>query len=68
MKHVTAIDNPLNGYTEGHCDSEDLGIFILSPGTIKMKNHAPEVGGRYFWLISHNVFDEDQVEFYDRDR
>ena len=65
MKHVTALDNPLNGYVDGHSDSEDLGIFILSPRTINIRNRPPEQGGRFYWEVTNNTFDPDQAEFYD---
>jgi hypothetical protein len=65
VKQVTAIDNPLNGYVDGHSDSEDLGIFVLSPRTINLKNHPPEQGGLFFWVVTNNIFNPDQTEFYD---
>ena len=65
MKHVTAFDNPLNGFMEGHTDDDDLGMFMLSPVLLKMRNQPPEKKGRYFWLATENRFYSDGPEFYD---
>jgi hypothetical protein len=65
VKHVTAIDNPLNGYVDGHSDSEDLGIFVLSPGVINIRNHAPDTRSVYFWFVTENRFNEEDEDFYD---
>lgn len=65
VKHVTAIDNPLNGYVDGHSDSEDLGIFVLSPGVINMRNRPPDTNAIRFWLMVENQFNEEDEEFYD---
>lgn len=66
MKHVTAIDNPLNGYIEGHTESKDLGIFLLSPSELSLKNHPPDNGDSHYYLIFENRFNESEEEFYDR--
>lgn len=65
VKHVTAIDNPLNGYVDGHCDSEDLGMFVLSPGSLLIHNNPPDSSGDAFWVLTENQFDETQEYFYD---
>ena len=65
MKHVAAIDNPLNGYVDGHSDSEDLGIFILSPRSLHIHNNPPDTNGNTFWIFIENQFDESQEDFYD---
>ncbi len=66
MKHVTAIDNPINGYVEGHSDSEDLGIFVLSPETIWLNNTEPRGRPVWLWSITDNTFDPSDLDFYDR--
>jgi hypothetical protein len=41
MKHVTAIDNPINGEIIEDGIYEYIGIFILAPGMIKHLNDFP---------------------------
>jgi hypothetical protein len=65
VKHIPAIDNPLNGFVDGHSGGDDLGMFILSPGTLKMRNQPPGKKSRYFWLMMENRFYADGPEFYD---
>lgn len=56
---IIAVDNPLNGYVEGHCDSEDLGIFVLSPRSMEIRNCPPEQDHVWLWSEIGNSFDED---------
>ena len=60
---IIAIDNPFNGYVEGHSDSEDLGIFILSPLAVNLKNGAPVQEHVWLWTEVENTFDPDINEF-----
>lgn len=68
VKHVTALDNPINGYVDGHSDSEDLGIFILSPEAMFFKNKEPMEDPIWLWSIVNNSFSPEDNEFYDRKR
>ena len=60
---IIAVDNPLNGYVEGHCDSEDLGIFVLSPRAVTIKNCHPEQDHVWLWREIGNSFKENFNEF-----
>ena len=64
MAHgVLAVDNPLNGYVEGHSDSEDLGIFVLSPGAINSRNEPPTPDHIWLWREVSNSFIPEEEEF-----
>ena len=63
---MTAIDNPMNGYVDGHCDSEDLGMFLLSPGSIiNIRNTAPTEEGSTILMLMKNEFDFYRTDFYE---
>lgn len=62
-KGILAIDNPLNGYVDGHCDSEDLGIFILSPGALHTYNNPPILDHVWLWSEVDNSFDNFTDDF-----
>ena len=66
VKHVTALDNPINGYVDGYSDSEDLGIFVLRPETMLFKNKGPMEASIWLWTIVNNSFSPEDNEFYDR--
>lgn len=55
MKRMLPMDNPFNG------DEEDLGMFILSPGTLKMRNLRPLTGTFYFWYFNENRFNDENM-------
>ena len=64
VKRVTPIDNPVNGYVEGFSDSEDLGIFILSPSAIGFKNVSPQPKMSMLEFIYRNQFDFETEDFF----
>ncbi len=65
MKHVTAIDNPINGEIFADDVYEYVGIFILAPGMIKHLNDFP---GKLDYPPGawDNLFYGDDGGFYDR--
>ena len=58
---MRAIDNPLNGYT----DDEYLGMFLLSPGTIKARNEPPISRPLYWIMLTQNRFIDWDIEDMD---
>jgi hypothetical protein len=57
---MTATDKPLNGYVEGHTDSDYLGIFVLSPGAMTIKNIPPDNNEiRYMKMIENDFLDDN---------
>lgn len=64
MRHgITPIDNPLNGYVEGHCESEDLGMFLLSPRTVWHRNIIRQ-GPFWIKMDADNTFDSEHGGFH----
>ena len=63
MANILAIDNPLNGYVDGHCDGEDLGVFLLSPLAMKSTNGQPRMERVMQISEFGNLFDEGSYWF-----
>lgn len=63
VKHVTPIDNPINGYVDGHSDSEDLGIFVLSPESMNIRNNSPKEEPVWLWYVVDNSFSPEDNDF-----
>ena len=62
-RRMTAVDNPLNGYVEGYCESEDLGLFVLSPKATQYNNFAPSPDPIWYLMEAENNFYTDRLEF-----
>lgn len=50
---MTGIDRPSNCYTEG---GQYLGMFLLSPGSIRLMNSPPRSISRMWMMIVGNRF------------
>jgi hypothetical protein len=50
------IDNPLNGYLEGFEEGGYLGMFVLSPGAMMIRNKPPGNEEIRFKQLVENIF------------
>ena len=57
---MMAMDNPLNGYVDGHTDGDYLGMFLLAPGAMHRRNRQPE-NNEINYLEIWNDFDDNNI-------
>ena len=60
---MTSVDNPLNGFVEGYCESEDLGVFILTPRALQFNNFAPNQYQIWYLMEAGNNFYKERLDF-----
>ena len=60
---ITALDNPFNGYVDGYCESENLGIFTLTPKSMQFNNFAPNPDPIWYIMETENEFYTDRLDF-----